>query len=440
MEAAALGAGLGLLLALLLLAAALRRAAPRGSPAAPPRGEGAGANGHAAARPEGPRRAKPPARARKDKPQQHSFAHRLLAAALKGHSGSVSCLHFSGSGKYLASCADDRTVRLWSTRDFTAREHRCLRANVELDHAELVRFSPDCRAFIVWLANGETIRVYKMTKKDDGNFTFTASSEDFPKKHKAPVINIGVAETGKFIMTASSDTTILIWNLKGEVLASINTNQMNNAYAAVSPCGRFVASCGFTPDVKVWEVCFGKSGDFREVTRAFELKGHTAGIYSFSFSNDSRRMATVSKDGTWKFWDTDVEYKKQQDPYLLLTGRCEVAEPCRIALSPDAHVVAISCSTTIVVFNTRRGEEEERFVGVHGQHIADLAFDTTSRYLVSCGDRAIRVFHNTPGYRAVVEEMETMLRKTTTKATRERLEQQITSAKKALAAICGRKQ
>lgn len=39
-------------------------------------------------------------------------------------------------------------------------------------------------------------------------------------------------------MTASSDTTILIWNLKGEVLASINTNQMNNAYAAVSPCGR----------------------------------------------------------------------------------------------------------------------------------------------------------------------------------------------------------
>lgn len=57
----------------------------------------------------------------------------------------MSCLHFSGGGKYLASCADDRTVRLWSTRDFTAREHRCLRANVELDHAELVRFSPDCR-------------------------------------------------------------------------------------------------------------------------------------------------------------------------------------------------------------------------------------------------------------------------------------------------------
>ncbi|PKK18777.1 MLX interacting protein-like, partial [Columba livia] len=280
-----------------------------------------------------------------------------------------------------------------------------------------VRLSPDSRAFIVWLANGETIRVYKMTKKDDGSFTFTATSGDFPKKHKAPVINIGIAETGKFIMTASSDTTILIWSPKGDVLASINTNQMNNAYAAVSPCGRFVASCGFTPDVKVWEVCFAKNGDFREVTRAFELKGHTAGVLSFSFSNDSRRMATVSKDGTWKFWDTDVEYKKQQDPYLLLTGKCEVTEPCRIALSPDARVVAVSSGTDIVVYNTRRGEEEERFLAVHGQPVADLAFDTTSRYLVSCGDRAICVFHNTAGHRAVVEELESMLKKTASKAT-----------------------
>lgn len=55
---------------------------------------------------------------------------------------------------------------------------------------------PSFRAFITWLANGETIRVFKMTKKEDGNFTFTAAPEDFPKKHKAPIINIGIAETG----------------------------------------------------------------------------------------------------------------------------------------------------------------------------------------------------------------------------------------------------
>lgn len=52
---------------------------------------------------------------------------------------------------------------------------------------------------------------------------------------------------------------------------------------------RFVASCGFTPDVKVWEVCFGKGGEFKEVARAFDLKGHSAGVHAFAFSNDSQR-------------------------------------------------------------------------------------------------------------------------------------------------------
>ncbi|KAM8976229.1 transducin beta-like protein 2 [Pelodytes ibericus] len=375
---------------------------------------------------------------RKEKPQQHTFIHQVLASSLKAHSGNVTCLDFSSNGKYLASCSDDRTVRIWSTKDFLDRDHHCMRANVELDHATHVRFSPDCRAFIVCLANGETIRVFKMSKKDDG-FTFSATSEDFPKRHKAPIINIGIAETGKFIMTASSDTTILVWDLKGEVLAPINTNQMTNAYAAISPCGRFVASCGFTPDVKVWEVCFGKAGEFREVCRAFDLKGHSAGVCGFAFSNDSRRMATVSKDGTWKLWNTDVEYKKQQDPYLLHTGRWSGNEPCRIALSPDARVVAISSISDITVFNARTGELEEEFQSVHGEVITDLAFDTCNRFLVSSGDRAIRVFHNTAGYRAAIADMKDMLKKATNKGMKDRLQQQINDAQKSLHAVLKKK-
>ncbi|XP_038615087.1 transducin beta-like protein 2 isoform X2 [Tachyglossus aculeatus] len=273
-----------------------------------------------------------------------------------------------------------------------------------------------------------------MAKREDGGFTFTAAPEDFPKKHKAPIINIAIAETGKFIMTASSDTTILIWNLKGEVLATINTTQMNNAHATISPCSRFVAACGFTPDVKVWEVRFKKTGNFPEVVRAFELKGHTARVYSFAFSNDSRRMATVSKDGTWKVWDTSVEYKKQQNPYLLLTGRHDEAasRPCRLALSPDAQVLALASGCSLWLYNTRRGKQEEHFRQAHGEPVADLTFDTTGRFLASCGDRAVRVFHNAPGHRAVVEEMQGLLRKATNESTRQRLQQQLSQAQAAL--------
>lgn len=52
------------------------------------------------------------------------------------------------------------------------------------------------RAFITWLANGDTIRIFKMMKKDDGTLSFKAAPEDFPQKHKASILNIGIAETG----------------------------------------------------------------------------------------------------------------------------------------------------------------------------------------------------------------------------------------------------
>uniref|UniRef100_A0A087X6K1 Transducin beta like 2 n=2 Tax=Poecilia TaxID=8080 RepID=A0A087X6K1_POEFO len=356
----------------------------------------------------------------------------FVSCAPQGHSGNVTCLDFSSNGKYLASCADDRTIRIWSTKDFLEREHKCLRANVELDHAMLVRFSPDSRAFITWLANGDAIRIFKMIKKDDGTFSFKAASEDFLQKHKAPIVNIGIAETGKFIMSASTDTTILIWDLKGELLASINTNQMTNSYAAVSPCGRFVASCGFTPDVKVWEVCFGKGGEFREVARAFDLKGHSAGVHAFDFSNDSHRMVTVSKDGTWKLWNTDVEYKKQQDPYLLRTVPCSSSDGSRVALSPDGRVVAISDGCNVAMFDTTTGKLEEELRGVHSQGITDLRFDINSRFLACSGDKAIRVFHNAPGYRVAIRDMQDMLKKAQNEAMKQRLQQQIREAQSAL--------
>ena len=60
---------------------------------------------------------------------------------------------------------------------------------------------------------------------------------------------------------------------------------------------------GCTPDVKVWEVTFSKSGEFKQVGRAFELTGHTSGVFDFAFSADSSLVVTVSKDGNWRVFN-----------------------------------------------------------------------------------------------------------------------------------------
>lgn len=69
----------------------------------------------------------------------------------------------------------------------------------------------------------------------------------------------------------------------------------------------------------MWEVVFGKSGEFKQVVKAFDLAGHTSGVYDFAFSADTSRMATVSKDGTYRFYDikSSVQYYLFMKPWNL---------------------------------------------------------------------------------------------------------------------------
>lgn len=364
--------------------------------------------------------------------------HHRQFAVLKGHTGHVCDLEYSLNGKYLASTSQDRTVRLWSVKDFKQKEHQYVRANVEFDHGTKVTFSPDTRAFITALAIGNTIRVFKVSKKKEESRSSVTGEFDFPVKHSAEIINIAVASHGKFIMSCSRDTTIILWNLKGEVLSIIDTHQMNNSFASISPCGRFVASAGFTPDVKLWLVEFTKTDEFKQVSRAMELKGHTAGVYHFTFSGDSKRMATVSKDGTWKIWDIDVEFTKKQDPHLLITGIYDASfniyNNMLISMSPDAYVTAITMGRSVVLFNTENGHLEEILQDVHGDAITAISWHPSSRYLATAGgdDRVIRVWHNAAGIKVQIEDLQGRLYRTRNENVKERIEQQILEARASL--------
>ena len=147
------------------------------------------------------------------------------------------------------------------------------------------------------------------------------------------------------------------------------------------------------------------------------------------------RMVTVSKDGSWKLWNTDVEYKKQQDPYLLRTVSCSSSEGSLAALAPDGRVVAISDGCDVSMFDAGSGRLEERLQGVHSGAITGLRFDINGRFLVCSGDKAIRVLHNAPGYRAAIRDMQEMLRRAPNEAMKQRLQQQIREAQGALDSV-----
>lgn len=61
-----------------------------------------------------------------------------------------------------------------------------------------------------------------------------------------------------------------------------------------------------------------------------------------------------------------------------------------------------------------------------------MRFDATSRFLLTTGDKYVRVLHNVPGYKATLQELETKLRQASTASQRERIQVQLNEAQSLL--------
>jgi WD40 repeat protein len=121
-------------------------------------------------------------------------SHPLLATDFKGHTGAVLSLDFDSTGRYLASCSEDRTIRLWYMKTLEEKEHKYSRKNIELDHATHVKFSPDGTAVLTFMSVANALQVFRVSKQK-GALVVTEPTVDFPKDSSSSVISIGIAST-----------------------------------------------------------------------------------------------------------------------------------------------------------------------------------------------------------------------------------------------------
>ncbi|XP_047495100.1 transducin beta-like protein 2 isoform X2 [Penaeus chinensis] len=372
------------------------------------------------------------------KPAVTQYTHQELITTLKGHTGSITGGSFSSDGKHFITAADDRTVLIWNADQFTQREHKSVRGNIEFDYATHIRWMPNSKGFTIFKKMENTIAIYKVSKTSAGMIGNAQEFSNFPKQEDeiADIITFDVAVTGNIIMTCNSKNQIVIWNFKGEVLEQFDTRHGDTYSATLSPCGRFIATTGFTPDAKVWRLKLGASDSFEGVKRAYDLTGHKASIYSCSMNADCTRMVTVSKDGTWKLFDTDIEFEKGQRPYQLLTIPYDsVDQKVMIRMSPDGRTVLLAVQANLIFYSAITGEKLNVINDIYGGDIIDVMFDPTSKQVVTLGDRHARVFHNVAGYIAAVQDLEQCLKKSTNSAMSERIKKQIKEAKAVLAGV-----
>ncbi|MDD5569696.1 MAG: caspase family protein [Bacteroidales bacterium] len=255
---------------------------------------------------------------------------------LAGHSGKVTCLAFSHSGKILISGGHDKLIKLWD------------------------------------VATGKLLRTL-------GNVT-------------TPVPTVRFHPSDSILMISSGGSAV-VWNIAlANVKHKIEGHKGLTGAADYSPDSKFIVTAGFDKNIKIWDA---QNFRFQKM-----LRGHSNRITDIAISTDGKMMATVTSGGvlTDKIGGAGSSFDKKYNVKLwnLETGRSvkTVYGTEKVVFSPDGKYFATSTGG-LNMDDSNNGEtkspEDRRFsVTVYitetGEKFADITTDSYSSALAFSSD------------------------------------------------------
>eukprot|EP01018_Ginkgo_biloba_P018257 Gb_21245 [translate_table: standard] len=192
----------------------------------------------------------------------------------------------------------------------------------------------------------------------------------------------GSADGSIIVASCSEGTDIKLWlGENGKYLGVLDTNQLKNNMASISPNGRFVAAAAFTGDVKVWEIVYGKDGSVKEILNVMQLKGHKSAVTWLDFTSDSERIVTTSKDGSIRIWNINVRYHLDEDPKCMKVFTIPLHDEKgsllhydRLSLSPDNKIIAVTHGSILQWLSFETGEILDTADKAHDGDITCIAW------------------------------------------------------------------
>lgn len=354
---------------------------------------------------------KPHSRHSNDK-DQNKRHHPLDINTLKGHGDSVTGLCFSSDGRSLATACADGVVRIFKLDDASSKSFKFLKINVPAGgHPLAVAFSDAASSLVVasQTLSGCSLYLYGEEKPQNASEGKQQSKPppeikwDNHKVHDQRTIltlvgtraSYGTADGSPIMVSCSEGTDIKIWHGKtGKILGNVDTNQLKNNMAAISPNGRFIAAAAFTADVKVWEIVYSKDGSVKEVSKAMQLKGHKSAVTWLCFTPNSEQIITASKDGSIRIWNINVRYHLDEDPKCLKVFPIPLHDLKdttlyydRLSISPDGRILAATHGSTLQWLSVETGEVLDTADKAHDGDITDITW--SPKAITTGAERAV---------------------------------------------------
>ncbi|CAK9318983.1 unnamed protein product [Citrullus colocynthis] len=347
----------------------------------------------------------------KDQNRKH---HPLDLNTLKGHGDSVTGLCFNSDGNNLVTACGDGVIRVFKLDDASSKSFKFLRINLPAGgHPTAVAFGDDATSIIVSSQglSGSSLYMYGEEKpkasgeiKQQAKLPLPEIKWEHHKVHdKKSILTLvgatasyGSADGSTILASCSEGTDIRLWHAKtGKLVGDVDTNQLKNTMATLSPNGRFIAAAAFTADVKVWEVVYSKDGSVKEVLRVMQLKGHKSAVTWLCFTPNSEQIITASKDGSMRIWNINVRYHLDEDPKTLKVFPIPLHDSNgatlhydRLSISPDGKLLAATHGSTLQWLCVETGKVLDT---AEKAHDGDITWISWTPKPIPSGDKKILV-------------------------------------------------
>jgi len=268
------------------------------------------------AEPAGEVEAEPPADPRALAIDARSARRVEARRTLEGHRDSLRGAAFSPDGSLLATCADDKTVRLWPT----ASRKRIRPLIGHEKPVSAVAFSPS-GDLLASAAEDRTVRLWHVGKR----YCLTAL-----RGHTAPVTGVAFSPTGDLLVSSGEEGALRLWDASAHsALGVLAAHEGAATDVCFSPDGTRLASGGSDCTVRLWSLAD---------RRALAALPTPETAYRLAFSPDGSLLAAGLTSGGLLLWDMATQRRLNSIFYADYNAGCVRG----VCFSPDGSLLLMA--------------------------------------------------------------------------------------------------